>query len=81
MTSDLSNSLSHGFKVYSTVMCSNRGGLTSSAYSDGVTILSPVVRVHISVPLLPSFLHNVDICPHLISLFIEMALLSQQTHP
>jgi hypothetical protein len=39
MTSDLSGSLNHGATVYSTVVCSNRGGLFSSAYTDGVTIL------------------------------------------
>lgn len=38
-SSDLSPSLQHGVRVYSTVTCSNRGGLTSTAYSDGVTIL------------------------------------------
>ena len=36
-TSDLS--LEHGATVYSTVVCTNEGGLTSVATSDGVTIL------------------------------------------
>lgn len=39
MTSELSNTLLHGLTVYSTVVCSNRGGLASSAHTDGVTIL------------------------------------------
>ena len=39
MTSDLSSSLSHGTTVYSTVICSNGGELTSSAHTDGVTVV------------------------------------------
>lgn len=36
-TSDLS--LRHGARVYSTVVCSNKGGLVSTATTDGLTIL------------------------------------------
>ncbi len=32
--------LEHGNKVYSTVVCSNKGGLTISATTDGLTILN-----------------------------------------
>lgn len=39
MTSDLSGVLEHGSVVYSTVVCSNKGYLTSSATTDGLTIL------------------------------------------
>ena len=38
-TSNLSHALQHGMTVYSTVVCSNNGGLVSSRSSDGVTIL------------------------------------------
>lgn len=38
-TSDLSASLQHGATVYSTVVCFNRGGLSTSATTDGLTIL------------------------------------------
>lgn len=39
MTSNLSGSVGHGVRVYSTVVCSNQGGLVSSGHSDGVTVL------------------------------------------
>ena len=38
-TANLSRVLEHGARVYSTVVCFNRGGLASSASSDGVTVL------------------------------------------
>ena len=40
MTSDLSDSVLHGTTVYSTVVCSNEGALTTSATTDGLTILT-----------------------------------------
>ena len=39
LTSDMSGVLEHGSVVYSTVICSNKGGLTSLATTDGLTIL------------------------------------------
>ena len=39
VTSDLSNLLQHGDVIYSTVICSNKGGLTTFATTDGLTIL------------------------------------------
>lgn len=44
MTSDLSDSMQHGTTVYSTVVCSNKGGLTTSATTDGLTILTQPPR-------------------------------------
>jgi len=39
-TSDLSGTLVHGARVYTTVVCTNKAGLYTTAYSDGVTILT-----------------------------------------
>lgn len=39
-TSDLSGTLVHGTRVYTTAVCMNKAGLYTTAYSDGVTILT-----------------------------------------
>ena len=61
MTSDLSGIIQHGSKVYSTLVCRDQGGLSSSFSTDGLTILleppsSTRAYVIITSPLYTAYL-------------------------
>ncbi len=53
-SNDLSPLLAHGTKVYSTVTCLNGAGCHSTAYSDGVTILTKAPNATLAYTTLSS---------------------------